>query len=254
MACAWRAPGQSPRPGIMEVMSKSSSRRFPVTVTHLPVMRCQICHRTVVPARHPYRGPDRALPPRLPRSARLPFLVAGHRDQHHPPMPPRASAGPGRPCRRPEPEDASGDGAWPIQGQGRACIRLISTSGTTGWPAVRARSVRIFGHVRTGRRLCGPRVTRCCSLLASQDGGRLVRAAACPGREQGPSVPVHGRVMTVGGGIFCGPGGEPGRAGLPRGSVAAGLSMPPAAARGLPPGHVGSGARQPAWARWPGRN
>jgi len=31
----------------MEVMSKSNSRRFPVTVTHLPVTRCQICHRTV---------------------------------------------------------------------------------------------------------------------------------------------------------------------------------------------------------------
>ena len=33
----------------MEVMSNSSSRarRFPVTVTHLPVTRCQICHRTV---------------------------------------------------------------------------------------------------------------------------------------------------------------------------------------------------------------
>ena len=31
----------------MEVMSKSSSRRFPVTVTHLPVTRCQICRRTV---------------------------------------------------------------------------------------------------------------------------------------------------------------------------------------------------------------
>jgi hypothetical protein len=28
-------------------MSKSSSRRFPVTVTHLPVTRCQICRRTV---------------------------------------------------------------------------------------------------------------------------------------------------------------------------------------------------------------
>jgi len=28
-------------------MSKSSSRRFPVTVSRLPVMRCQICHRTV---------------------------------------------------------------------------------------------------------------------------------------------------------------------------------------------------------------
>ena len=28
-------------------MSKSSSRHFPVTLSHLPVMRCQICHRTV---------------------------------------------------------------------------------------------------------------------------------------------------------------------------------------------------------------
>jgi len=28
-------------------MSKPSSRRFPVTVTQLPVTRCQICHRTV---------------------------------------------------------------------------------------------------------------------------------------------------------------------------------------------------------------
>jgi len=31
----------------MEVMSKSDSRRFPVTVTQLPVTRCQICDRTV---------------------------------------------------------------------------------------------------------------------------------------------------------------------------------------------------------------
>ena len=29
-------------------MSKSSARRFPVTVTQLPVTRCQICQRTVV--------------------------------------------------------------------------------------------------------------------------------------------------------------------------------------------------------------
>lgn len=28
-------------------MSKSPSRRFPVTATHLPVTRCQLCHRTV---------------------------------------------------------------------------------------------------------------------------------------------------------------------------------------------------------------
>jgi hypothetical protein len=30
-----------------DVMSKPSSRRFPVTVTRLPVTRCQICRRTV---------------------------------------------------------------------------------------------------------------------------------------------------------------------------------------------------------------
>ena len=28
-------------------MSSSRSRRFPVTVTHLPVTRCQICDRTL---------------------------------------------------------------------------------------------------------------------------------------------------------------------------------------------------------------
>ena len=28
-------------------MSKSPSRRFPVTITQLPLTRCQICHRTV---------------------------------------------------------------------------------------------------------------------------------------------------------------------------------------------------------------
>jgi hypothetical protein len=31
----------------MEMMSNSRYRRFPVTVTHLPVTSCQICHRTV---------------------------------------------------------------------------------------------------------------------------------------------------------------------------------------------------------------
>jgi hypothetical protein len=29
------------------VMSISQFRRFPVTVTHLPVTRCEICHQTV---------------------------------------------------------------------------------------------------------------------------------------------------------------------------------------------------------------
>ena len=31
----------------MEAMSKSGSRRFPVTGIYLPVTRCQICRRTV---------------------------------------------------------------------------------------------------------------------------------------------------------------------------------------------------------------
>jgi hypothetical protein len=33
--------------GIIEVMRKSTSRRFPMTVTQLPVTRCLICDRTV---------------------------------------------------------------------------------------------------------------------------------------------------------------------------------------------------------------
>jgi hypothetical protein len=32
---------------IMDAMSKSSPRRFPVTVTQLPLTRCRICQRTV---------------------------------------------------------------------------------------------------------------------------------------------------------------------------------------------------------------
>ena len=52
MDAVWRACGarQGPRGGagiITGVMSNSRSRRFPVTVTQLPVTRCQICHRTV---------------------------------------------------------------------------------------------------------------------------------------------------------------------------------------------------------------
>jgi len=38
--------GQYNGAGIMEVMSNARSRRFPVTITQLPVTRCQICHRT----------------------------------------------------------------------------------------------------------------------------------------------------------------------------------------------------------------
>jgi hypothetical protein len=32
---------------MIEVTSKSHSHRFPVTVTRLPITRCQICRRTV---------------------------------------------------------------------------------------------------------------------------------------------------------------------------------------------------------------
>ncbi len=33
-------------PGMMKVMKKSPSRNFPVTVTQLPLTRCEICQRT----------------------------------------------------------------------------------------------------------------------------------------------------------------------------------------------------------------
>ena len=66
-------------------MNKSSSRRFPVTVTQLPVTRCQICHRTVayrpgnlteVLTEH-YR---RAHPEALELASRYParYAIAGH--------------------------------------------------------------------------------------------------------------------------------------------------------------------------------
>jgi hypothetical protein len=44
-----QARGKITRPGRHHgsQMSKSSSRRFPVTVTQLPVTRCEICHHTV---------------------------------------------------------------------------------------------------------------------------------------------------------------------------------------------------------------
>ncbi len=46
-ADVWSTARSLRRAGIIELMSNSSSRRFPVIVTHLPVTRCQICHRTV---------------------------------------------------------------------------------------------------------------------------------------------------------------------------------------------------------------
>lgn len=40
-------PGTGTEMAQWKEMSKTNSRRFPVTVTHLPVTRCQICRRTV---------------------------------------------------------------------------------------------------------------------------------------------------------------------------------------------------------------
>lgn len=37
-------PGES---GIIIAVSSPKSRRFPVTVTHLPTIRCQICRQTL---------------------------------------------------------------------------------------------------------------------------------------------------------------------------------------------------------------
>ena len=80
-------------------MSKSPSRRFPVTVTQLPVTRCQICHRTVayrpgnlteVLTEH-YR---RAHPEALELASRSPLTqTPGTTPQLSSPT----SAGPGRP-------------------------------------------------------------------------------------------------------------------------------------------------------------
>jgi len=47
MGAVWRKAGHCGGAGITEVTSNSRSRRFPVTVTHLPVTRCQTCHRTL---------------------------------------------------------------------------------------------------------------------------------------------------------------------------------------------------------------
>jgi hypothetical protein len=43
----WRVASHSGVLALWKVMSTSSSRRFPVTVTHLPVTRCEVCRRTV---------------------------------------------------------------------------------------------------------------------------------------------------------------------------------------------------------------
>src|SRR5439155_19922193 len=71
MACVWRkAKVTAAGLASSEVMSNSRSRRFPVTVTHLPVTRCQTCHRTVA---HRPRNPSEVL--------------TGHYRQAHPEAP-----------------------------------------------------------------------------------------------------------------------------------------------------------------------
>jgi len=53
-----------------DLMSNPGSRRFPVTVTPLPVTRCQICHRTVTC-----------------RPGNLSEVVTGHSRRAHPQAP-----------------------------------------------------------------------------------------------------------------------------------------------------------------------
>ena len=96
IGAVWRAcgarQGHGDGPVSPDLVSNSSSRRFPVTVTHLPVTRCQICHRTV-PCRPGYlsevvTGHYRPGPS---PSARPPFPVAGGGgSQRRPQMPPPA--------------------------------------------------------------------------------------------------------------------------------------------------------------------
>ena len=45
-----RPPGEmklDPESGMMDPMSRSESSRFPVTVSRLPVTRCEVCGRTL---------------------------------------------------------------------------------------------------------------------------------------------------------------------------------------------------------------
>ena len=87
MGAAWRAcgarQGDCGGAGITEVMSNSSSRRFPVTVTHPLVTRCQICHRTVAD-----------------RPGNLSEVLTGHYRRAHPASVPGSRRG--DPQRRPQ--------------------------------------------------------------------------------------------------------------------------------------------------------
>ena len=58
------------RLALQEMTGKPGSRRFPVTVTHLPVTRCQICHHTI--AYRPGKASD---------------ALTGHCRQAHPATP-----------------------------------------------------------------------------------------------------------------------------------------------------------------------
>jgi hypothetical protein len=94
-------------------MSNSPSRRFPVTVTQLPVTRCQICHRTVayrpgslseVLTEHYRRAHPEALGLAPSSLRRLPALPRRYRRRRG--LPPGRLAQAGR-------ESASGHGVWP---------------------------------------------------------------------------------------------------------------------------------------------
>jgi len=94
------------------------SRRFPVTVTHLPVTRRQICHRTAPAGPGPSASSWPGSTAGLSRTARPPVPVAGRRAPRCPQMPPSAAAGPGPTCHRAWPQDASGHRPRPIHGDG----------------------------------------------------------------------------------------------------------------------------------------
>ena len=100
-------------------MGKPGSRRFPVTVTHLPVTRCQICHRTM--AYRPGKASD---------------ALTGHYRQAHPASPPPGSRhtqiarrprrplpGRGQPARQDHATDPSGHRPQPAHGEGTRDIR-----------------------------------------------------------------------------------------------------------------------------------
>jgi len=139
---------------------------------------------------------------------------------------------PRRRCDHPSPPgDCAG---WSPRSSSCACNRLALPVGLPFGrhrTNIRSRSRRRPAPVRRRHRRCAPRLTRCCSLLASQDGGRLVRAAASPGRAATRFVSTSAREGDEGfaAEFSAAPGSPAGLASWR--SLAAGLSMPPGVCR-----------------------